>query len=352
MFDFPATPTTGQQITMPDGTVRLWDGSKWVAGAYTPPALVPAQNNTGRNLVHNALFNVAQRGAGAFTAFGAYTLDRWVLNGSLDTASVGQFVLTDADRAQIGDEAANICLQNGFTGNAAAGASNNLVQRIEDVRRLAGKTITVSFYAKAVTGTPKLGVNMSQNFGTGGSPSASVTVLSVGNSVTLSTVWTRFSMTIAVPSIAGKTLGTSSDHYIGLQFWFSAGATLSATAGNIGVQSGTVYLWGVQLEIGSVATPLDYGGTPQQQLAACQRYYQVGQLLGNGYSVASVTVSASSLLPVLMRATPTVALGSNFSTGVNTPTLGTVVGGVFANALTTATAGYSVNCTFTASADL
>jgi len=31
-FDFPATPTTGQTIAMPDGTIRVWDGAKWVAG--------------------------------------------------------------------------------------------------------------------------------------------------------------------------------------------------------------------------------------------------------------------------------------------------------------------------------
>jgi len=126
----------------------------------------------------------------------------------------------------------------------------------------------------------------------------------------------------------------------------------SVTVGaDTAIEFNTGTLSRVKFEIGSVATPWVVL-SPQQQLAACQRFYQVGQLLGNGYGVASVTVSASSLLPVLMRATPTVALGSNFSTGVNTPTLGTVVGGVFANALTTATAGYSVNCTFTASADL
>jgi hypothetical protein len=34
MFDFPASPTTGQQITMPDGTVRVWDGAKWANREY------------------------------------------------------------------------------------------------------------------------------------------------------------------------------------------------------------------------------------------------------------------------------------------------------------------------------
>src|SRR6516165_5126839 len=37
MFDFPNAPTTGQTITMPDVTVRRWDGIKWAAG-QTPTA--------------------------------------------------------------------------------------------------------------------------------------------------------------------------------------------------------------------------------------------------------------------------------------------------------------------------
>ena len=42
---------------------------------------------------------------------------------------------------------------------------------------------------------------------------------------------------------------------------------------NVGVQSGSIAIWGVQLEIGSVATPLEKPD-PQQDLAKCQRFYQ------------------------------------------------------------------------------
>ena len=71
---------------------------------------------------------------------------------------------------------------------------------------------------------------------------------------------------------------------------------MATRAGNIGVQSGTVYLWGVQLEIGSVATPLDYGGTPQQQLAQCQRFFQI-VMTGGRASSPSGPMSIASPCP-------------------------------------------------------
>jgi hypothetical protein len=32
MFDFPNTPTSGDQTTTPNGTVFTWDGTKWIGG--------------------------------------------------------------------------------------------------------------------------------------------------------------------------------------------------------------------------------------------------------------------------------------------------------------------------------
>ena len=214
-FDFPNTPTTGQQITMPDGTVRVWDGTKWVAGVYTLPALVPAQNNVGRNLVHNGLFNVQQRGAGPWTV-STYTADRWQTGLSLDTISFSVVGLGPTDVSQIGDEAAQFSLQNVFTGNAGASAWNGAWQRIENVARLGNKTVTVSFWAKAASRTPKLGVSCDQNFGSGGSPAAPVS--GNGQAVTLATTWTRYSLTFTLPATSGKAFGTNADHFTEVNF--------------------------------------------------------------------------------------------------------------------------------------
>src|SRR5580765_761058 len=240
-LDFPASPSNGQQFTGPGGVIWVYDGAKWVSGTLTtvyapitdasllgnPTAPTPAAgdadtsiattafvtnavatslHDVGRNYLHNSMFNVAQRGVGPFAGLGNYTLDRWFLSGATDTVSVTQQGLADSYRAAIGDEAAKFALANTFTGNAAAGAYTEIYQGIEDVRRLAGKTITLSFYALCGSGTLKLGVNYMQAFGSGGSPSGVVWANATGQSVTLSTTFTRYSITTTIPSVAGKTL--------------------------------------------------------------------------------------------------------------------------------------------------
>lgn len=264
--------------------------------------------NVGRNLLHNPLFNVAQRGAGPFSA-GGYTLDRWNIFTNTDTIAVSRqaFALGGVP----GDEAARYALTNTFTGNAAAAACNFLIQYIEDVRRLSNKTVTVSFWATAAGGTPKLGVSLDQNFGTGGSPSAQAQ--GTGQSVTLSTTYTRYSLTFTLPSVVGKTLGTAGNDNTEINFWYSSGANNNTRSGGVGVQSNTISLWGVQLEIGTAATPLeklDYG----YDLRNCQRFYQVYAPLGlDGYGLAGQAVLENYLFPQ-MRANPTVTFsGTSYS---------------------------------------
>ncbi|HEY2416400.1 MAG TPA: hypothetical protein VGH84_00655, partial [Steroidobacteraceae bacterium] len=79
-LDFPNSPTLNQTFVGQGGVLYIWDGAKWVAstsglpgGPYAPLAAL----GVGRNLLHNALFNVAQRGAGPWTTSGAITMDRW-----------------------------------------------------------------------------------------------------------------------------------------------------------------------------------------------------------------------------------------------------------------------------------
>jgi hypothetical protein len=349
LFDFPNTPSVGDRVTGAGGIVYAWDGVKWTSNVGAVTAPVPG--DVGRNLIHNSMFNVAQRGVGPWTTGSQYTVDRWSALVALDTTSFMQQAFPDVGRAQVGDEAAVYYLDNTFTGNAAAGAQNYLIQRIENVRRLAGKTVTVSFW---VYGTTKLGINLVQLFGTGGSPSAPLWVNATGASVTATTTWTRYSATFTVPSAAGKTLGTNNDSSTGLVFFYSAGATANAVAGNIGVQSGYINLWGVQLEIGSVATPLEKPD-PQVDLANCQRFYQAG---GNAritaYQTAGSGCAMTQSLPVSMRATPTVSTQNFVSSNISSASftaLDPATVQIFTGVFTTTGIGY-VQMNFTASADL
>src|SRR5215472_2309731 len=265
-----------------------------------------AYGNVGRNLLHNALARVQQRGAGPFAAAG-YGLDRWeTLLGSGDTVSIIAAAISDAQRTQIGDEAAVWSLYNTFTGAAAAGSYVLIAQRIEGVRRLAGKTVTVSFWAIAGSGTPKLGVSIDQVFGTGGSPTAPV--LGNGQAVTLSTTFTRYTLTFAIASSSGMTLGSNGNDCTQLNFWYSSGSTNATRSGNVGVQAAAIGLWGIQLEIGSAATPLEKL-EPRIDAENCQRFYCAGTGTWSFYaSAASQNAFFTVPFSVIMRATPTVAV--------------------------------------------
>ena len=356
-------PAASSTTPAMDGTATVGAGTTWARADHIHPtdtsrasvaamtaAGAAAANNVGRNLIHNPLFNVAQRGAGPFTASGNYTADRWQLSFGNGSSSVTVAAIVDASRAQIGDEAASWALANAFVGSATAGSYNMIWQQIEDVHRLAGKTVTVSFYAAALSGAPKLGVSFDQNFGSGGSPSA--TVNGNGASVTLGTAWARYSVPLTLASIAGKTLGSNGDSKTTLNLWHSAEAAFAARSGSIGVQSGTVFVWGVQLEIGSVATPLEKPD-PQVDLAKCQRFFCTMQCVTQGYGLATGGVSQTLTLPVPMRGVPTLTPTTNANTNIGTLTLTALnQQAVWPNSTVTASGTWTINQSFTASADL
>jgi hypothetical protein len=309
----------------------------------------PALNDVGRNLIHNPLFNIGQRGAGPWTANAVYTADRWQVYLNLDAVNVTLGPFSDAQRAAMGDEAATTALIAAVTGNAGAAAYSLISQKIEGLRRLAGKTVTVSLWAYATAGTPKIGIGFQQQVGTGGSPSGGSAVNATP--ITLTTTPTRYSATFALPSAAGLTLGTNGDDATWLKIFLSSGATANVPAGGIGVQSNTFVFWGVQLEVGSVATPLEKPD-PQQDLAKCLRFYQTRQIVVAGYNAAGGSIYGMFWMAP-MRAIPAVNMSamsySNMS-GLTSAASGSNFQ-EFSSAITAAGAGWTT-ATVTLSADL
>lgn len=269
------------------------------SGAVTGAGFSALTANMGRNFIHNPLFRFVQRGVGPFTATG-YTLDRWVLGLTGDAASITQTALADADRTAIGDETADFALQNVFTGASSAADFTLMQQRIETIHRLSNKTVTVSFYAKAATGTPKVGVSIDQNFGSGGSTA----VNGSGTAVAISTTWTRYTVTLTIASATGKTVGAGNN--TALNLWYSSAATNATRSGTVGVQSGTISIWGVQLEIGSLATTLEKPDL-NYDLANCSRFCQIVYVaLRSAYTATANFWQSIQILP--MYTTPTTTL--------------------------------------------
>ena len=265
----------------------------------------------GKNKIINGDFSINQRGFSSTTTTGAYGFDRWLmaLSGATGTYSAQTFTLGAAPVA--GYEATNFARLDVTTGNDNCA----LQQRIESVKTFANQTVTVSFWAKGTNPTTDGGlyVQLSQIFGAGGSPSSAVTVTS--SKFVLTANWTRYSFTLSVPSISGKTLGTTAgSDYLAL---------VIGQASSVSTDAWTLDLWGVQVEAGSVATAFQTAtGTIQGELAACQRYYwrtKVGNTYtvhGYGYSWNTTNAVFQILHPTPMRVPATSIEYSNINVDV------------------------------------
>jgi len=336
-----------------------------ISSSLGSSALLPAGLGF-RNAVINGDFRINQRGFTSATTSGTYGFDRWVAAHVGGTCTQSAQTFTVGSPAATGFESANF-LQFVTASQSATGDFAKVRQFIEDVRTFAGSTVTVSFWAKSVSGTPKVAIELNQGFGTGGSPSAEVNVY--GGQVTLSTSWSRYSVTVAVPSISGKTIGTTANtSSLSVDFWTSSGTTYNSRSGSLGIQNTTIQFWGVQVEQNYQPTPFEQRPIGVE-LALCQRYYVQDAYTdrftffvgGDGYMNSN-----SYSFPVQMRIAPTITLRDNSAV------LGQVYavygagsyGGITASA-TVSNFGFSIirsgmtlnvagkaACSFTASAEL
>ena len=276
------TPVTtkGDLFTFSTVDARLAvgnNGETLVADSSTATGLGYQGNfAAGKNKIINGDFYWNQRNFTNTTTTLTYGFDRFQLSASNGTNTYSAETFTTGAAPVAGYEAKNYA-RLVSTGQTLTNANTRLNQNIENVRTFAGQTVTVSFWAQSGSGTPSVAVELQQNFGTGGSPSAAVnTIISSPAKQAISTSWARYSFTISVPSISGKTIGTNEGtSFVVVSIWVSAGTDFNARTGSLGIQSNTFNFWGLQVEAGSVATSFQTAtGTLQGELAACQRYFQ------------------------------------------------------------------------------
>lgn len=266
------------------------------AGA-TPP------NLAGKNAIINGGFDIWQRGTSFATSGSNYTADRWqsyVSSSGSPTFTFSRQTTSDTTNLPF----IQYCMRMQRTSGQTFTNVFYLTQDFETVNSipLAGKTVTLSFYARkganfsaandalsysVITGT---GTDQNNN---SGSYTGAATPLS--GTATLTTTWQRFQ--------TSATLATTATE---LEIRFNW--TPSGTAG----AADYVEITGIQLEAGSVATPFNRNaGTLQGELAACQRYYwratagSIYQYFASGFAKSSTAATFTVINPVFMRVAPT-----------------------------------------------
>ncbi|WP_085581514.1 MULTISPECIES: carbohydrate-binding protein CenC [unclassified Pseudomonas] len=207
-----------------------------------------------KNVLINGGFDIWQRGtANPAPNIGGFVADRFRCdwNGNAGVAISRQsFVPGQGEVA--GEPQAFLRWQQTAAGTGST--VHRISQNVESVRTLAGRTATVSFWARS-DAARQLRVMIFQNFGAAGSE----TVERAVGDVQVGTAWAQYSVSFQVPGLAGKMLGAN--HHLRLAFDLPLNVLQ------------TVDLARIQLEEGPVPTPFERR-TEAQELSDCQRYFE------------------------------------------------------------------------------
>ena len=302
-----------------------------------------------RNLIINGDMRVAQRGATATDVNGTsgyFTVDRWKhweeTGGIYQTS---QYSMSNADQNTTGhSKALKLNVKSG-SADTSLGASEyafvGTILEAQDLQHLQygtanAKTITISFWVKSnKTGTYVLNLNKADS---------TVTRIPMEYTINTANTWEKKTITIT-PTQGSTSLITASggaianDNGMGFEIiWvlavgstYSGGTanTWSTNVNHIGTSNqvnwmdtdtNDFYLTGVQLELGSVATPFEHRSYGEE-LARCQRYFysilnagrssaSTGQYIAHGVYLGSAKMATFWYHPVPMRANPTLLSNS------------------------------------------
>ena len=247
-----------------------------------------------RNAIINGNFDIWQRGTSiSVTVPNTYLADRWLVtfNGAGGTRTITRELFAVGQTDVPFNPVSFLRFNQSVAGS---GANFNILQQlIEGVRTFAGQQVSISFYAKASSTITLPEVQLRQFFGTGGTPSTFVDTIAVTNQ-TITTGWVKYSYTVNLPSISGKTLGTDGNSdYLALFISLPENQTFTFDVAQ------------VQVEMGPMATPFERRPIGQE-FFLCQRYYWTSAHF-NYAGAASQTMVQNVAYPAAMRVAPTIS---------------------------------------------
>lgn len=315
--------------TTDTNTLWSYNGSSWVAVMGSDIGEISTDN---RNVVINGAMQVAQRGTSTagITTSGYYTADRFATSEN----SLGTWTQSVENDAPTGSGFRKSLKMLCTTADASPSVADILTinttfegQNLQQFAKgtASAKPFAVSFWVKSnVTGTYIVNLYDADN------------TRSVSASYTISVSATWEKKTITFP--ADTTGAFDNDNGLSMYCFFSLGAGSNFTSGTLNttwasatdanrmvgqtnLASATSNYWqvtGVQLEVGSVATPFEFEdiGTT---LAKCQRYFYLmcsgtQKSIGVGFYVSATQVDTIVSFPVTMRTDPSLvaASGTNY----------------------------------------
>ena len=279
-----------------------------------------------RNIILNGSMQLDQRNSGSSYAQinSEYNLDRFRGNSYDGGAATGKFTVIQSSTAP-DDFSHSLLVTSSAATSDAANNIFNIEQLIEGFNTAhlnygssSAQTITLSFYVRSsLTGT------------FGGALKNSARDRNYPFTYTINSANTFERKTI---TISGDTTGTWIGSTNGIGLWVSfglgvgsnysgsagawgAGDYFSATGATsvVGTNGATWYITGLQMEIGSQATPFEHRSFGEE-LALCQRYFQYLPSGAVGRWLSSTTAEVCCNFATRMRAVPTISINPNDDT--------------------------------------
>ena len=315
--------------------------------ARTASASETALSN--RNIIINGDYTIAQRGTSFTSQTGvAYHLDRWEMYGF--NMGDGVYRVDQSTDAPAGFSNSNKV--SCTTADASQDANNQMFfqQMIEGLNSShinyfvsSPDTVTLSFWVKSNrTGSYSLALKLSDNGSA--QDNTSTRIYNSTYSVSVANTWENKTITIVLDTNSDTKVVTNG-FAMAVQFWLGGGTNRDGSAANSWIANGNAatasdnldilgstsndwYITGVQLEVGTVATPFEHRSYGQE-LALCQRYYQLSEN-AHAIGLSSSTIFIAQPLAVQMRASPTIGQtgvfncqnGSNINTSQSSTGLG------------------------------
>ena len=274
-----------------------------------------------RNMIINGSMAISQRhGSNVYAQINdGYSLDRFKGNSYDGGLTTGKYTVQQSTTSPDGFSFSMLITSTASTSDNA----NNIFdieQKIEGFNTAhlgfgtsSAKTVTLSFWVRSsLTGT------------FGGAVKNEARNRAYPFSYTISSANTFEHKTIVIEGdTSGTWVGATSGTGLWISFGLGVGSTRSGTAGAwgggdmfsstgatslVGTSGATLYLTGVQLEVGDTATPFEHSKSYGDELARCQRYFCKNGTASSSYYAYVYNANYKFVhvqYPVQMRATPT-----------------------------------------------